>query len=502
MATGTGGYDYAFAEDVPDDYKCQHCHKVLRNPHLIQCCGGRCCESCLQELLRTKGKRKCPFCGDTTRQEFQHILDKPRTQKINEMMICCTNYTVGCETVFPLQALKRHLDQKNDEGCGYIKVSCTIKCGRRFYRKDLQNHLENECRLREYTCQHDGCDCKDTYERVTGEHKRKCPHHPFDCPNRCGRRQIKRKDIPAHQETCPKQPVDCPYRPAGCNMPLVREDVQRHLERSRDTHSLQLMGAITTMTSSVQAEITTLKSRIRDKATTASLSCIETHLRLGKRTLQKIGDTISVRMTGISEHMGTGQIWYSPPFYYMDGYKMKLAVHFDPAREVSLSLILLKGEYDDRLRWPIAADVLNREQLEVERYIPVRVRGFLVPPLWQQLTFTRVLIDFINEADRKIHVKPTVRKHAISKALNRLNQPQAMSSDLEKSPDVLIIVVDVVSPRGDCRDVNLACWPLGVTQVLHESEHRPLTTLEGHDDTFRVYPYLHNDSIILSVSIV
>ena len=394
-------------------------------------------------------------------------------------------------------ALERHLDQKNDEGCGYIKVPCTIRCGRRFYRKDLQNHLENECRLREYTCQHDGCDCKDTYERVTGEHKRKCPHHPFDCPNRCGRRQIKRKDIPAHQETCPKQPVDCPYRPAGCNVPLVREDVQRHLERSRDTHSLQLMGAITTLTSSVQTEINMFMPR--NEATHASLSCLETHLKLGKRTLQKKGDSISERMTCVYEYKRSGKVWYSNPFYYMDGYKMQLAVHGNQ-RALSVSLLLLKGEYDDRLKWPIAADIISTEQLEKAASQQDESHR------QEQQEFRYTMFQDLNTVLAtllELHVDPKVqpkesRKQAVSAALDRSDLPQTMTNELYRNPNVLSIIVDIVSPTSS-QKTGFACWPFGVTRVTGDSNSKPLRTLEYRRTDS--YNYLQSDSLVFCVSV-
>ena len=331
-----------------------------------------------------------------------------------------------------------------------------------------------------------------------GEHQETCEHHPFDCPNRCGRRQIKRKDIPAHREECRKQPVDCPYRPAGCNVPLVREDVQRHLESSRDTHSLQLMGAITTLTSGIQAELTTLKSGLRDKATTASLSCIETHLRLGKRILQKRGDTISERMTSISEYKGSGKIWYSPPFYYMDGYKMQLAVRIGAQMHINVALFLLKGEYDDRLKWPIAANILSREQQE--RAARRRGRNQSAPPQHQPQTICKLVA-----IASQLRTKPPLRKAVISTALDELHLSQTLIDDLERNIDVLPIIVDFVSPTDTCQNTGFACWPFGVTRVTGDSDSRPMPIQERFESRLsevNALNYLHNDSLVFDILVV
>ena len=49
---------------------------------------------------------------------------------------------------------------------------------------------------------------------------------------------------------------------------------------------------------------------------------------------------------------------HQTPFYYREGYKMCLAVYANGTGEgagthVSLSLFLLKGNYDDQLKWPM-----------------------------------------------------------------------------------------------------------------------------------------------------
>jgi len=51
-----------------------------------------------------------------------------------------------------------------------------------------------------------------------------------------------------------------------------------------------------------------------------------------------------------------GKVWHSPPFYYGDGYKLCLAVYANgkgagARTHVSVELLQMKGEHDDKLRW-------------------------------------------------------------------------------------------------------------------------------------------------------
>ena len=75
-------------------------------------------------------------------------------------------------------------------------------------------------------------------------------------------------------------------------------------------------------------------------------------------TLKEIGDSVQLEMPKFSEYRRSGKVWHSPPFYYREGYKMCLAVYANGTGEgagthVSVSLLLLKGKYDDQLKWPM-----------------------------------------------------------------------------------------------------------------------------------------------------
>ena len=74
--------------------------------------------------------------------------------------------------------------------------------------------------------------------------------------------------------------------------------------------------------------------------------------------LQNVGDSIKIVIPKFSEYCRSGKVWHSPPFYYGEGYKMCLEVNANrtgagAGMYVSLSLLLLRGKYDNQLKWPM-----------------------------------------------------------------------------------------------------------------------------------------------------
>ena len=109
----------------------------------------------------------------------------------------------------------------------------------------------NKCKYRPYKCEH--CDHEDTYQAITvgtkykgwslfgtRSHYDECPEYPLPCPNKCGAKNIKRKDMAGHRESCPLEPLDCPFKDAGCTESIARKDMDSHMERNTQQHILKL----------------------------------------------------------------------------------------------------------------------------------------------------------------------------------------------------------------------------------------------------------------------
>ena len=218
----------------------------------------------------------CPHCR---KEDFQNILNKEKIREINELRIRCTSREKGCEWVGELGTLKGHLG--SDTGCGYEKVRCTNyafmtvrhvsiyigftstkqRCEVVMERRALTAHMQNECKYRLYKCEY--CDYTDTFDAIAGSgnvtmkkrgvlsfvvflrsqcknHYASCGHYPLPCPNACGVRNIKRKNIEAHCGICPLEPLDCPFKDAGCTDKIRRRDMENHIESGTQKRLLMM----------------------------------------------------------------------------------------------------------------------------------------------------------------------------------------------------------------------------------------------------------------------
>ena len=366
-----GGHDNDFVAKVADRYICQICTKVLREPHLAVCCGQHFCESCLNKWFnRQQGRQSCPHCraeGDA----FSHVIHKGLRSEINQLKIRCINRGESCEWTGELGTLKTHLE--SERGCGFVVVECPNHC---LYdpdndeitcmkRKHLDEHLTDDCYLRPYQCEF--CGLKDTYEAITGYreftsirsddnpyygHQAKCPEAPLFCPNRCGSKRIKRKDMENHRSKCPQEPVECPFAEAGCKSHLRRHQLEDHMTSSQQQHLMMVMKDYKeTKDKLLETESKLTEALVR-------LSVAEADCVAWSNKLVMNGDSVKVQMSNFSEYRRSGKVWHSPPFYYREGYKMCLAVYANGVGEgagtnVSVSLLLLRGCYDDQLKWPI-----------------------------------------------------------------------------------------------------------------------------------------------------
>ena len=118
--------------------------------------------------------------------------------------------------------------------------------------------MKNECIYRRYTCEY--CGLTDTCDAIAGSgkvtmnilsfmvfmssqrknHYAECDHYPLPCPNECGVRNIKRRDIETHCGICPLEPLDCPFKDAGCTDKICRRDMENHIESSTQKHLLMV----------------------------------------------------------------------------------------------------------------------------------------------------------------------------------------------------------------------------------------------------------------------
>ena len=234
-----GGYEYDFVGNLDKKFYCLVCQKVLRDPVLTGCCGQHYCDSCLQQWKRTNYENSCPHCRKVN---YKSLIDKPLQREINDLKVYCPHRSLGCRWSAQLTTLPSHLESEKD-GCAYVKVKCTLKCGETVDRGKLTKHLHYNCPQRPFECGY--CGKEDTYTKITGEtkitglkdkipkemgHYAECPEYMKPCPNGCGK-TMKRKEITEHKKQCHREPVMCTFRgmnTGSCGEKMLRSELPNH----------------------------------------------------------------------------------------------------------------------------------------------------------------------------------------------------------------------------------------------------------------------------------
>ena len=210
-------------KSLVERYLCPICQEILYKP-LQTSCGHLFCGKCLKRVQ----SKNCPSC----RAEFvrEPIEDRFNEREIRNVIVKCQNSSRGCEWEGELGNVESH----QNGVCGYQLVQCGNKCGAEVERREVEEHEEDHCELRRYLCLY--CQWhEDTYKKVTSEHFKECYYFPLDCPNNCGKKRIRRRDMSSHLCACPEEVVPCRYQSLGCKVRLPRKQMEDHL-KNKDTH--------------------------------------------------------------------------------------------------------------------------------------------------------------------------------------------------------------------------------------------------------------------------
>ena len=303
-----------------------------------------------------------------------------------------------------------------------VKVRCPHKANGCEWVGDsdeLQYHVDS-CSKRPWRCKY--CNFISNIGLTPKEHIPQCGKYPVACPNGCEIGNVPREDLEKHRDECPLEPVDCEFADAGCRTRIARRYLSRHLEACQQQHMLSATLLNLKLTKEailekdriivekdeiiakkdshlakrdriiaekdkqlaekdkqlaekerVIAEMDANGARKEDK-----LSEIHTLLKKQSSTVCRIMTSVDhllvgsvchkLTLRGFSECQKKGDFgdWYSEPLYsHPGGYKLRLNIATNGAREVrdthlSTLLILLKGESDAKLPWPVTFAVTLR----------------------------------------------------------------------------------------------------------------------------------------------
>ena len=424
----SGGFDVGiFVETPPLLFDCPLCHRVLRRPHLTTC-GRNVCESCLDD-----NRSPCPLCNGAVcggaNDGPSAVLNRHVWNEISQLQVHCSCEPAGCDWV---GSVEQFVD-KHEKGCGYVEVacgygcglkvprrqsddhlqvcerypvSCPRECGAAFERRLCKAHLSRDCPLQEIAClfKEDGCTIKMKRSLLKGHLDAEvCTHIGLVAKSSSEARKkwCKERDaLIAEQEAKLKAREE---EIAALSKTLRGlEDKAQSLQKlvattEKEIRNLQQEQTRSSTVSQQEilardAEVKMMKDGIFYLQKQTQVKCLGPPLpqyaqhfsRPFPPTTEIFIPPLELTIDNFTQRKNDDECWYSPPFYsHHGGYKLCLEVYpngldVGRARFVSIYVTLMKGEYDDGLKWPfsgcLCVTVLcqNRGNANVAREITFR----------------------------------------------------------------------------------------------------------------------------------
>ena len=161
-------------------------------------------------------------------------------------------------------------------------------------------------------------------------------------------------------EGCPFTIIKCPLNHTGCEVKLPRKDIKVHLNDNLLDHLLEQAMLVQTLlkdNKSLKREKDNLNQRVSElERKVNGTQSVPSHL--GQPVIP-----VQFTMANFERHRREDEDWYSPPFYtHPRGYKMCVSVNPNGSSRckgthLSVSVHLMRGEFDDALRWPFRGKV-------------------------------------------------------------------------------------------------------------------------------------------------
>ena len=272
-------------------------------------------------------------------------------REVNALCVKCDNVGRSCEWEGTVGTLEEHVAT-----CDFTPVPCPKKCKqndviRKIMRKDLEEHLNEQCLNRDYKCEY--CEKKDSYINITDVHDRKCEEKVIPCPNAECTETIKRLNLKNHLvKDCQYTVISCKLRSIGCDVEMKRKDMGAH-EQDDKAHFHKALNTVVKLQDDLQSATETIKS-LQEK--------YDNIVNKRKSFTFKLTEYRTKKLFGTE---------FNPSSFYTstDGYKMCIIVYPNGSGDgigthVSVYVRILNGRNDKNLAWPfigtIQIELLNQ----------------------------------------------------------------------------------------------------------------------------------------------
>ena len=310
------GFECVFVEKPPKAFQseCPICLLVLREPYQATCCGKSFCKECIHRIKAAN--QACPTCND---KGFSLFHNKGLQQSLYDFQVYCTHKSKGCEWMGELRLLDNHINSdppadKALQGCPYTPIKCPLSCAgceKGVCRKDVKSHVNDKL--------------------------------------------LSHVMVQAAQMKSFEQQLQ-EYRSINTQLKAQLGKVKEHLTQ-RVTELETRVGELNMKFPMAAAKL----------PSSGQSQHPDTHVT---GTFKPIGAEFT--MTNFEEYRREDDEWYSSHFYtHPNGYKMCLRVNASghgsgKGTHLSVFVHLMKGEFDDQLKWPFQGEItyklLNQEE--------------------------------------------------------------------------------------------------------------------------------------------
>ena len=331
------GFECDFVDKPPKavQFECPICLLVLREPYQATCCGKSFCKECIEPLKANS--QPCPTCSGTERFALFHNLGLQ--QSLYDFHVSCTHKSQGCEWAGELRELDNHLNSdppadKSLQGCLYTLIKCPLGCAGckgGLVRKDVKSHISDN-----------------VFSHILSQNAQIMSFRQQlqDSKEHLSQLKARVEEMNKDKLVLGQQVIELRAKVATLDVKCkgLENKVKELRTKSPDSQFVgkpQSIGAT---------------SKQPDTYVTG--------------TYKPVGATFT--MTNFEEYKRDNDIWFSPHFYsHPSGYKMCLGVVANgldrgKGTHVSVFVHMMRGEFDDDLKWPFRGKVtmcmLNQEE--------------------------------------------------------------------------------------------------------------------------------------------
>lgn len=289
------------------------------------------------------------------------------------MAVKCDHFESGCLWKGTVHMLDDHTAK-----CQFALIPCLKKCRdsnkkvTQVLRKDMSEHLKNNCPNRPHKCPH--CRMKGTYAGII-RHDTICLQKPLKCSNSSCPTTVERRYLKRHlEDECDFTTLPCKYQRIGCDVHMQRKDLGMH-EREDSLHLHHALEAVVKLEKKLDDTVTCLRST----------------------------NTFTFMLTRYQWHWDNKEIFRSPSFFSnCNGYvqmNICISVNYEStATSNHMSLVLLCKDSSLPLKGSFTVILLNQLADENHHVVKSDFEATKDSPCENEVVLCKKIVKFIPHA--------------------------------------------------------------------------------------------------------